>query len=325
MNAELRKAAIVLASLDLQTAVNVCLHLPADEAEQIIAEMGRLGTIGPREQRHALAEFQEHLGRPAGMQPTEHAEHLMAVVLGADRVRTDPEQRRSALQSLRGLSSADAAGVRRLLAGESPQMVAVVLSQLTPEKAAQVLAQWPEEERPDLALRVARLGRLAPGALEAIGEALGRQALRVDEPTDGERGPDLVLHLLQDMDPSSGRRLLLALRERDAELAEVIEGRLFTFESIVRLSDADLQVLLRNLEQGVVARALKGAEPSIKERLLSNMSERAREMLQEEMELLGPVLVRDVEAAQKQIVATALDLEQAGEIVLSGDQDQYVE
>lgn len=325
MNAELRKAAIVLASLDLDTAVTVCAHLPADEAEQIIAEMGRLDAIDPGEQRHTLAEFREHLERPGGMQPAEHAQRLMEAVLGRERAHADSEQRRQALHTLRSLSSADAAGLRRLLAGETPQMVAVVLSQLTPEKAAQVLAQWPEEERPELALRVARLGRLAPGALEAIGEALGRQALRIDEQADADRGPDLVLGLLQDMDPSSGRRLLSALRERDTELAEIIEGRLFTFESIVRLSDGDLQTLLRNLEQGVVARALKGAEASIKERLLSNMSERAREMLQEEMDLLGPVLVRDVEAAQKQIVALALDLEQAGEIVLSSDQAQYVE
>lgn len=325
MNTELRKAALVLASLDLDTAVSICMHLPPEEAERIITEIGRLGPIDPREQQQALAEFQQRLGRPDELPPAERANHLMAAVLARDRARAAHQQRRLALQSLRDLSNADAAGLRRLLAGESPQMVAVVLSQLTAEKAAQVLGQWPEQERPDLALRMARLGRLAPGALEAIGEALGRQALRIDEQSDADRGPDLLLGVLQDMDPSSGRRLLAALRERDADLAAVIEGRLFTFDSIVRLGDTDLQTLLRNLDQGVLARALKGAEPSIKERLLSNMSERAREMLQEEMELLGPVLVRDVEAAQKQIVSLALDLEQAGEIVLSADEAQYVE
>lgn len=325
MNQDLRKAAIVLASLDLETATAICQHMPEVEAEQLITAMSQLGPIDPQEQQQALKEFQEQLQRPAGLRPSEYAERLMASVLGHQQMSEETQRRKSALQRLRSLNSAEPASIRRLLAGEMPQTVAVVLSQLTPEKAAQVLAEWPIEARSDLALRVARMERLAPGAIEALGEALGRQAWRVDDEGSADRGLEFVVHLLEGMDRSSSKRLLQDLRERDSDLADLVEDRLFTFENIVQLSDADLQTLLRALEHATIARALKGVDESIKERIFANLSERGQMMLQQEIELLGPVLVRDVEAAQRQFVNVALELEQAGEITLSAEEVQYIE
>ncbi len=325
MNTELRKAAIVLASLDVDTAVSICGHLSEMEAEQLITEMARLGQVEPTEQQEALEEFKEHLARPPGLQPSAHAERLMAVVLGQEGASDEDERRRIALQRLRSLSNAEASSIRRLLMEETPQMVAVVLSQLTPEKAARVLAEWPAESRPDLALRVAKMERVAPGAIEAIGDVLGRQAHHVDQQGMADRGLDFVVHLLEDMDRGASKQLLAELRERDAELAEQVEDRLFTFENVMQLGDSDLQTLLRELDNAVIARALKGADESIRERIFANLSERAREMLEQEIELLGPVLVRDVEEAQKQFVQVALTLEQAGDIVLSSEEAQYIE
>jgi len=204
-------------------------------------------------------------------------------------------------------------------------MVAVVLSQLSPQKAAQVLAQWPAEQRSDLALRVAKLGHLAPGALEAIGEVLGRQAYRVDDEGSADQGLEFVVRLLEGMDRGASKQALAELRERDAELAEQVEDRLFTFENVLQLTDAYLQVLLRGLDNAVIAQALKGADQAVRERIFANLSERGREMLEQEIELLGPVLVRDVEAAQREFVSLALELEQAGEITLSSEDAEYIE
>jgi len=325
MDTELRKAAIVLASLDVDTAISICRHMPDVEAEQVIAEMARLGRVDGDEQRQALADFSEHLNRPDSLRPSEHAERLMAAVLGRHVPHDGDDRREVALQRLRALSSAEPSSIRRLLAAETPQMVAVVLSRLSPQKAAQVLAQWPPELRSDLALRVAKLGHLAPGALEAIGDVLGRQAYRVDDEGSADQGLEFVVRLLEGMDRGASKQALVELRERDAELAEQVEDRLFTFENVLQLPDTYLQVLLRGLDNAVIAQALKGADAAVRERIFANLSERGREMLEQEIELLGPVLVRDVEAAQREFVSLALELEQAGEITLSSEDAEYIE
>ncbi|MEA3401033.1 MAG: FliG C-terminal domain-containing protein [Armatimonadota bacterium] len=323
--ADLRKAAIVLASLDVDAAIDICRHMPDVEAEQLIRYMADLGAVDPDEQRQALEDFHDYLARPGGLRPAEHAERLMAEVLGQQSLSDEDERRRAAVRRLRGLNSAEPASIRRMLSEEMPQTVAVVISQLTPEKAAQVLNQWPAEIRSDLALRVAKMERLAPGAIEAIGEVLGRQAYRAEEAGRGDRGLEFVVRLLEDMDRSASKRLLTELRERDAQLADEVEDRLFTFENVVQLADADLQVLLRGLEHKTIARALKGVDESVRERIFANLSERGREILTQEIEFLGPVLVREVEAAQKAFVHLALELEQAGEITLTTDEAQYIE
>lgn len=322
---DVRKAAIVLASLDVETAVSICRHLPELDAEQLITVMGQLGPVDPDEQTEALCEFQEHVSRPARLRAAEHAEQLMAAVLGHQSLSEQDERRRVALQRLRALNQVDPAAIRRLLSEETPQMVAAVLSQLLPAQAARVLGQWPAEMRSDLALRVAKMERLAPGAMEAIGEAIGRRAYHTDADSSADRGLQFVVHLLEDMDRGASKRLLDELRERDAELADEVEGHLFTFENVVQLSDQDLQVLLRGLGHATIARALKGVDESVRERIFNNVSERAREILGQEMEFLGPVLVRDVEAAQREFVTLALELEQAGELVLTTEDAQYVE
>ncbi len=320
-----RKAAIVLASLDAEAAVNICRHLPEIDAEQIISMMAELGEIDSAEQEATLQQFEQVLDRPSGVQASARAERLMAEVLGRQSLTEEDERRNTALQRLRGLNNAEAASIRRMLVAETPQMVAVVLSQLTPEKAAQVLKEWPPEARSDLALRVAKMERLAPGAIEAIGEVLGRQTYRMDDDGHADRGLQFVVHLLEDMDRGSSKRLLGELRDRDAELAERVEDRLFTFENVVQLSDPDLQTLLRGLEHATIARALKGIDESVRDRIFANVSERAREILEQEIEFLGPVLVREVESAQKEFVNLALDLEQAGEITLTTEEAQYID
>jgi flagellar motor switch protein FliG len=147
----------------------------------------------------------------------------------------------------------------------------------------------------------------------------------VDSEGQADRGLQFVVGLLEDMDRGASKRLLGELRERDRELAEEVEDRLFTFENVVQLSDQDLQTLLRGLEHATIAQALKGVDTQIRDRIFANVSERAREILEQEIEFLGPVLVRDVESAQKEFVTLALDLEQAGEITLTTEEAEYVE
>jgi flagellar motor switch protein FliG len=250
---------------------------------------------------------------------------LMTVVLGRnEQGRRDPRQQ-SALERLRSLSSMDSHALCRILSGETPQMVALVLGQLSAQKAAQVLSVWPEEQRADLALLVAKQGQSAPGAVEAVGEALGQHLYRGQDRRRKDAGTGFVVKLLEDMDRSASKRLLDQLRASDQELADQVESQLFTFDNVVQLPDRDLQLVLRALEHATIARALKGMDDEIRQRILTNLSERGQEMLRQEIELLGPVLVSEVETAQKEFARKALELEEAGEIALASGASEYIE
>ncbi len=323
---DIRKAAIVLASLDFDTAIAICRHMPESQAERLITTMAQLDSVGPEEQQTALKEFNKHLNRPTALHASEHAERLMSAVLGKELLSDGERRRRVALENLRNLSNAEATSIQRILTDETPQMTAMIVSQLTPTKAAEVLDLWPPEARSELALRVANMGRLAPGAIEAVGEVLGDMSyLDVAEEESENGGVDFIVHLLEDMDREESKTLLAEIRERDEELAEMVEDRLFMFENIVQLSDHDLQLVLRSVDHEIMARALKGVDEAIRERIFANISQRASEMLEQEMEFLGPVLVRDVEEAQREFVNHALKLEEEGEITLTTDEAQYVE
>ncbi len=322
---ELRKAAIVLASLDRETAAAICRQMSEAETEILLSEVANLQTVDPQEQREVLSSFRDHLGDTTGLGGPGLAEHLMTSVLGRKTPRLPDARRLSALERLRSLNKLDPHSLCRLLQGETPQMAALVLGQLSAEKAAEVLMVWPEEERAELALRVAKQGQLAPGAVDAIGEALDSDAWLPGEQGDADAGVEFLARLLEDMDRGAGKSLLEELRTRDEDLANIVGERLFTFENVTQLSDKDLQRLLREVEHDILARALKGIADSAKEHILANVSARGREILEQEMELLGPVLVRDVEAAQKDVVKKALELEEAGELTLSAEEEEYVE
>ncbi len=322
--ASLRKAAIVLASLDPSAATLVCQQMNRVEAEMLISEVSGLGQVPSDEQDAALADFRSELDERASVDGTQRAEQLMASVLGRRGNEEFDADRETALRCLQDLSALEPATIRTMLAAESPQMAAVVLGQLSGARAAQVVRTWPEDERADLTLRVARLGQLAPGVIEAIGEVMGGRSFRDGDQDNGDLGVSFVVTLLGEMDRSESKILLEELRTRDGELAGEAEGLLFTFDSIADLSDEGLQVLLRTVDNAVVARALKGADKHVSSRLTDNMSSRGREMLEQEIELMGPVLVKDMEGAQREMVRAALDLEEAGEITLSAEEQVYV-
>jgi len=322
--ADLRKAAIVLASLGHEVAAEVCRQMNEADAEVLLDEVAKLGTVAPEEQREALSAFRQHLGAARLLGGPTMAEQLMAAVLGPKRSRRRNPKQQSALGRLHALSS-DPAAVHRLLKAEAPPMVALVLAQLSPENAAQALEAWPKEERGELAWRMATLGQLAPGAVEAIAEALADRSYLVDNDATANAGVGFVVKLLEDMDRGTTKELLEELRARDEALAAQVEEQLFTFEDVLRLPERAFQLVLRGIEHPTIARALKGAEAEMTQRVLSNLSTRGQEILKQEMDLLGPVLLSEVEAAQKEFVRKALELEESGELTLSAQKEVYVE
>jgi flagellar motor switch protein FliG len=215
-----------------------------------------------------------------------------------------------------------------VLSHEHPQTIALVLSKLPPDRALAMLRELPEEIRGDVSYRIATLKAPSPEAVRAVEAGLERrivsaaasQRLRVD--SDPLKP---LLEILTRADADTERTILGRIDEVDPQLASDIRQRLFTIEDLVKLEDKALQLVLRQVDMKELALGLKGTSEQVRDRVASNLSERAQENLREEMDLLGPQRLQDVEKARKEIVRTVRQLEQEGQIVLSRSTDDYIE
>jgi flagellar motor switch protein FliG len=205
-------------------------------------------------------------------------------------------------------------------------VVALVLSNLPTQLAAQVLANLPESEQAEIALRIARMGETSPDVVKQI-EAIMRQKLdNVVQPEHrAVGGVKSLAEILNQVDRSTERNVLDSLGETDAELGDEVRRLLFVFEDIAKLDDRSIQLVLREADQKDLALALRGVPEAVKSRILSNMSQRGAQMLSEEMEFQPPQRKRVVEEAQGRMVAIVRRLEESGTIVLDrGEEDSVV-
>lgn len=316
-----RKAAVLIATLGAEHAASVIQHLQEDEIEALSLEMTQIGAIGERTSESVLTELatitQEHGSIAAGLDLTrevlekalghERAEELLSRLTSLSEMRPFDFLRRTPPDQIAGF-----------LRSESPQTMALVVANLHSTLAAQVLARLPEEVQPDVALRIARMGDTAGEVIHQV-EALVRQKLTAVGQQDYAKagGVKALADILGHSDRSTERAVLDFLGGADGELAEDVRRRLFVFEDIFKLDDRAIQQVLREADQKDLVLALRGVPESVKQRVLSNMSERGAEMLVEELEIQQPQRKRDVDAAQGRIVAVVRQLEDAGTIVIS--------
>src|SRR5579875_3409805 len=222
--------------------------------------------------------------------------------------RTDPEQSVAFLRN------------------EAPQTVALVVANLHTTLAAQVLANLPEEEQAEIALRIAKMGETSPDVVKQVEDVMrAKLATIVQNEYTTTGGVKSLAEILNHTDRPTERNVLDTLSETDEELAAEVRRLLFVFEDIVKLDDRSIQLVLREADQKDLALALRGVSDDVKERILSNMSERGATMLVEEMAYMPPQRKRVVEEAQGRIVAIVRKLEEAGALVLSrGEEDAVV-
>lgn len=225
------------------------------------------------------------------------------------------------------LSEVPVAHLAAFLASEHPQTTAVVLAQVPPEAAGAVLSALPAELQPDVARRVAQSGRVAPEVLDMVAGVLRRRlADHEGEAAPAASGgvPSLV-DILTRVDRGTEKGILAEFDREDPELADKVRGLLFVFDDVVRLDDRTLQKVLRHIVPGELAIALKASSEEVRSKFTRNLSERAASDLAEEMELLGPVRLSQVDAAQASVVKVVRELDAAGEILLErGDDDLVV-
>ncbi|MEQ8496698.1 MAG: flagellar motor switch protein FliG, partial [Gammaproteobacteria bacterium] len=220
-------------------------------------------------------------------------------------------------KGLESLKWMDARAVVELIRFEHPQIIAIVLSYLDSDQAAEVLALLPENTRADLLMRIATMDGIQPAAMKELNDMLEQQ-LRggAGGQQSSMGGIKCAAEILNFIDSGKSQQIAEQIGEQDADLAEKIQDLMFTFENIIDVDDRGVQALLREISTDNLVLALKGTDDAIKEKIFSNMSSRAAEMLRDDLEAKGPVKVSEVEAAQKEILSIARRLADEGTISL---------
>lgn len=322
----LQKAAILLASLPQDEAVKLLERLDDDQAKSVAIEMANLGRISADVQKSVFTEFEnadpnafggERGGRDKAM------DLLTKAKSGSKRVIDDVKQSIDA-QPFGFLRRIDAQNVLTFIMDEHPQTIALIVSHLPPQAGAEIVAGLPSDRQLAVIRRIANMGQTNPAVIAEVEAGLEKRMDSVmSQSYERAGGVPSVAEILNVTDRATERALLENLAQEDPDLVEEIRRLMFVFDDITKLADKDIQSVLKNVESGQWALALKGASDELKAKIMGNMSKRASDLLAEEMNYLGPVRLSDVESMQQQIVDVVRRLEDAGEItVSSGDKEE---
>jgi len=329
-NPGIRKAAVLLMSLPEQHASVLLGQLDAKQIESVSIEIARSRGVSGDEQEAVIRDFANAnpnalTSRSGGL---EVAKTLVEQALGK-KASTTLENVRQSIEALPFgfLQKADSQNLLTFLIDEHPQTIALILSHLSPQQAAEVISGLPVERQLSVVRRVATMDQTSPDIIRDVEKGLERRmAALTNQQYDILDGVQAVAEILNVIDRSTERNLLDNLSQEDPDLVDDIRRLMFVFDDIAKLSDRDIQSLLKNVEASQWATALSASE-DLREKILSNMSKRASELLLEEMEYLGAVKVSNVEQMQQTIVDIVRTLEDSGEITVGAgeEEEQYVE
>lgn len=328
-----QKVAVVLMNMDQQRAAQVMKQFSEEEADEITAEILRLRRVDPAVAERTLNEFHELATRGAVTTRggREIAVGLLEASFGAEKATGVLNRVASTMagKQFEFLDAVEPGQVHMLLTGELPQTSALVLAHLRADQASRVLAGLDEGTRTEVAHAIATMGSPSPDAVRVVADTLKQRASAVvaaREASDAVGGVQPLVDIINRADASTEKALLEALERRDPELAEEVRSRMLTFDDIVRLEARDVQQVLRGVDASVLAVAMKGVSEQVAEVITTNLSERNREILADEVRVLGPVRLSQVEDARAEIVRAIRDLEASGAITVQrGDEDAYVE
>lgn len=326
-----QKAAILFITLGPEVSSGILKKLPEAEIQKITYEIANITSVTSEQREGILNEFlQINKARDyiieGGM---DYARELLSKALGPHRANEILEKVSEATQQYRPFSiarKADAHHLLNVITYEHPQTIALILCYLQPEKAAQVMAELPEETQSEVAYRIATMSTTSPMVIKEIEKVLESKlssVVRTEMTTLG--GVETLVDILNQVDRTTERNITESLEREDAELADRVKSSMFVFEDIITLDDVAIQRILREVEAKDLALALKGCSEEVAEVIYKNQSKRAAASLKEDMEFLGPVRLMDVEKAQQGIVAIIRRLDEAGEIIISrGGEDAII-
>ena len=321
---KVQKLAALLVMLGTDSAAQVLKSFEPEEVELITSEMAKITLIGQELQRDLLIEFSD-VALQAGTSihgGLDFARLSLEKALGVFRA-TDIINRvapsRGSLAAMQGISDMEPRQIYNLLRHEQPQTVALVLSFIPPDKAAAVFALISPDQRERV---LERLATLSPTPIEVVEKVVGilntKLGVRQTRALNQTGGVKTAADILNSMEKSSGKSLLLSIEEHNPDLCQAIRQKMFTFEDLAALEPQALQRILREVDMRDLAMALKTASDKLKTTLLGCISKRAAETVQEEITYMGPVRLRDIESAQIRVIDAVRKLESEGDIELGG-------
>ena len=322
---DLRKAAVLLMSLPPEQAAGLLGKLDPRQMEAVSIEIAKLSGVSGEEQNSVIVEFADVdaknlIGGSGGL---DAAKNLIEKALGKNATGTIDTVRQS-IEALpfSFLQSVDSQNLMTFIIDEHPQTIALILSHLPPSYGAEIIAGLPSDRQLAVIRRIAIMGQTNPEIIQEVERGLeSRMSSVMSQQFEKAGGVSTVAEILNVTDRATERSLLENLAQEDPDLVEEIRRLMFVFEDINKFSGKDVQTVLKNVETSQWAMALKGASEELKQKVMNNMSQRAGDMLREEMEYLGPVRLSTVEQVQQQIVDIVRRLEDAGEISLSSNDE----
>ncbi len=325
-----RKAAIMLTLLGAEAASLVIGQLSEEEIEMLALEIARLEKVTTEMREQIISEFhhmataQEYISE-GGM---DQAKKMLEAALGNDKAEMMLRKIMNAMQVVpfEFLKRADPSQVLSFIQDEHPQTIALILAYMPMNQAASILSKLSPELRAEVAERIAMMEQTPPEVIRRVEQVLEKKVSSlINTEMTKAGGPKMLVDLLNRVDRSTERLIIDNLCESNPELAETIKNMMFVFEDIVTLDDRAIQAVLKEIDVKDLGTALKGVSLEVQEKIYKNMSERAVNMLKEDMEFMGPVKLRVVEEAQQKFVAVIRRLEEAGEIQIGrGEEDVLV-
>ena len=317
------RAAILLLALDAEAAANILKRMNQDVVESITREIASLDVIDHRNRSMVIEEFY-HLALARKYVETggmAYAKILLDKALPADIATRILRQIEHQVyqQPFAFLQKTDGANLLTFIQNEHPQTIALIIAHLQPAKASEILVGLPQAKQLEVVSRVANMDQTNPEMIKEVERGLEmRLSGMVSQTFEKAGGVETVAQMLNLADRSTEKGILEALESEDPDLVEQIRRLMFVFEDILLINDKGVQAVLKEIENDELALALRTANPELKEKLFKNMSERAAQLIREDMEYMGPVRLSDVESAQQRIVDVVRRLEDAGEIIISG-------
>lgn len=324
-----QKAAIFLMMMGEDYTSEIFKGMSADEIGRLVAQMSEVKYVAQEDLVKIMEEYIEHV-EGVGEFMIEYESFLKKVEssLGKDKAKAVYRELEKNKKNtpFSYLESIDGNIVVNIISGEHPQTIALILSYLKPDRAARILAGLPEQVRTEVAMRIVRMEQVPMEVVQEVDHMLQREVRGLGD--SGSRdfdGTTILANILNEVDRSSEEQIMTGIEEEDEQMAEQIRQLMFVFEDLVKVDDRGFREILKHVDRQELAVALRTASEEIKEKIFTNMSERAGEMLREDMEVLGPVRVSEVEETQQKIIKVARQLESEGKIILGkGSEDVLV-
>ena len=317
-----QKAAILLIALGPEKSSMIFKHLKEDEIEELTLEIANTRSITPQIKDDVINEFyeiclaQQYIAEGG----IGYAKELLEKALGAEKAMDVIGKLTASLQvkPFEFVRKADASQILNFIQDEHPQTIALILSYLAPSQSSMILSALPPDRQADVAKRIATMDRTSPDVIKEVERVLETQLsslVNQDYTTIG--GVDAVVEILNTVDRGTEKHIMETLEIEDPELADEIRRKMFVFEDILLLDDRAIQRVLRDVDNSDLAIALKGSTEQVQNAIFNNLSKRLAAMIQEDMEFMGPVRMKDVEEAQQKIVNIIRKLEDSAEIIIS--------